>query len=359
MVTYVGRVDKPNPQNSEINLQGNPNGAPVTIEVVGDPVIEKNDSNTEFLFTGTINGVSYTNFLITSYDVEFSAALPSVAAGSNNGDLNKVPDQLEGEPILMLLFPQILNGGDPLRIMILPGVKSTDPNSSLIQNIATSAISVVSPNFNPPPTCFLAGTILQTAHGARQVETLEIGDEIMTAEGRLAKVVWVSSSLHEWSVDADGSDKPIVFRAAACDELTPSEDLIVSPQHHVLIAGPVVSKLFGADEVLAPAKGLTALPGVRVMEGKRAAEYYHVMLDHHEVIMAHGVPTESFYPGPTAIRMLTPAQRASLYAVVPALKDDPENGYGPTARKKITRREAETLVNAILADRKAKAIAAE
>ncbi len=95
------------------------------------------------------------------------------------------------------------------------------------------------------------------------------------------------------------------------------------------------------------------------MEGKRAVDYVHIMLESHEIIMAHGVATESFYPGPNAVRMLTPAQRASLYGVVPALKTDPENGYGPTARKKITRREAEKLVAAILADRKAKAIAAE
>ena len=95
------------------------------------------------------------------------------------------------------------------------------------------------------------------------------------------------------------------------------------------------------------------------MQGKKSVEYYHIMFAQHEIINAHGVQTESFYPGQTAVSMLSAAQRASLFAVVPALKTDPENGYGPTARKKITRRQAEELVQAMLAARKSKAIAAE
>ena len=110
--------------------------------------------------------------------------------------------------------------------------------------------------------------------------------------------------------------------------------------------------MFGTDEVLAPAKGLTGLAGIRVMSGKKSAEYFHLMTAQHQILSAHGVESESFYPGPTAVKMLNTGQRASLFAVVPALRDDPENGYGPTARKRITRKQAEQLVDAMKAETK-------
>ena len=229
-----------------------------------------------------------------------------------------------------------------------------------MDSIGNGSIPIVGTNFNPEPPsiCFVKGTLLETPTGPRAVEDLAPGDLLMTNDGVAQPIVWIGKTELSWP-GAPDTNKPIHFAAGAFGESCPNVDLSVSPQHHVVLSGPQCESLFGCDEVLAPAKGLTGLPGVRVMQGKRDVEYYHVMLAQHEIISAHGLVTESFYPGPTAVRMLTPVQRTSLFAVVPALKDDPEDGYGPTVRKKITRREAEKLVEAILADRKAKAIAAE
>ncbi len=170
---------------------------------------------------------------------------------------------------------------------------------------------------------------------------------VATADGDAQPITWVASTLHDWG-DSEAQNKPILIRCDALGKGSPSQDLIVSPQHHILFKSRLCIELFGTEEVLAPAKGLTGLPGVRVMAGKKSAEYYHVMTPKHEILIAHNVETESFYPGATAVSMLDVGQRASLFSVVPALRDDPENGYGPTARKRISRRQAEQLVDAIL-----------
>ncbi|HYZ34165.1 MAG TPA: Hint domain-containing protein, partial [Crenalkalicoccus sp.] len=39
--------------------------------------------------------------------------------------------------------------------------------------------------------CFLAGTAIATPEGERAIETLAIGDLVLTAEGRAAPVRWV------------------------------------------------------------------------------------------------------------------------------------------------------------------------
>jgi len=108
-----------------------------------------------------------------------------------------------------------------------------------------------------------------------------------------------------------------------------------------------VRDLFGVGEVLALAKGLTALDGVRVMRGKRRVTYITLLLDRHQVMRAEGAWTESFFPGPTALRMLERAQRAEIEALFPGLADDPATGYGVPARRVLTRHETEALVTAL------------
>jgi hypothetical protein len=54
--------------------------------------------------------------------------------------------------------------------------------------------------------------------------------------------------------------------------------------------------------------------------------------------------TESFYPGPMALRMMSFPQKLAILSLFPALRSDPEGGYGPHCRKVLTRRETEELV---------------
>ena len=49
-------------------------------------------------------------------------------------------------------------------------------------------------------------------------------------------------------------------------------------------------------------------------------EYFHIMFDHHEIIYAEGIPSESFYAwGSEAQKALPSAQLAELQAIFPEL----------------------------------------
>ena len=102
-----------------------------------------------------------------------------------------------------------------------------------------------------------------------------------------------------------------------------ARDLVVTRQHCLL----------AADGVFLRAKDLPDRPGfaARIANGLRAVTYHHLLFERHEVIFSNGVPSESFYPGPQAVRSLTRSDRASLLRLMPALALGPE-AYGPRAR---------------------------
>ena len=63
------------------------------------------------------------------------------------------------------------------------------------------------------------------------------------------------------------------------------------------------------------------------------------------MLCAEGMLTESFNPGPNALKMIRPALADEVIGIVAELAGDPGSGYGPLARAALTRREAEELVS--------------
>ena len=137
--------------------------------------------------------------------------------------------------------------------------------------------------------CFTPGTLIDTKWGARAVETLRVGDLIHTADNGLQTLRWIGRR----TVSAQGSLAPIRILTGA---LGNDRDLLVSPQHRMLLSGWQAQLNFGEDEVLVAAKhlvnGATIFPAQR-----RSVDYIHLLFDRHEIIFAEGIPTESFHPG--------------------------------------------------------------
>ncbi|MEM0990013.1 MAG: Hint domain-containing protein [Pseudomonadota bacterium] len=198
------------------------------------------------------------------------------------------------------------------------------------------------------PACFAPGTSILTDQGDRPVETLWPGDRIVTADRGLQTLRWIGR--REVIVDAANErgdkDKPIEIKVGALGNGLPRRTLIVSPQHRLVLCGPVVCAMVGHAEVLAPAKGLTGHERIRVMKGKRRIVYLSLLFDQHEVIFAEGAPTESFRPGPVALSEFAAEHREQVYAIYPQLRDDPQD-LGPPARPIITRAQASELVQRI------------
>jgi hypothetical protein len=132
--------------------------------------------------------------------------------------------------------------------------------------------------------CFMAGTMIRTPDGEVAVETLKPGDLVLTTTGEAKPVNWVGRQTVSKRFADPLRSYPIRVRAGALDDNTPVRDLLISPDHALLVGGVMVQA--GA---LVNGTSITrekAIPDTFV--------YYHVELDDHSLILAEGAPAETF-----------------------------------------------------------------
>jgi len=192
------------------------------------------------------------------------------------------------------------------------------------------------------PVCFTEGTFILTPKGEVVVDDLVVGDHIVTAQGAALPIRWIGTREMAFT-PTQAKHRPIQIKAGALGNGVPSRDLAVSPQHCLLLQGAELERHFGQPYVFARAEKLIAFPGVRVMKGKKRTRYFALLLDQHQIIRANGAWTESFYPGPMSLQMLSMSQRAEFEAIFPALRKDPDGGYGPRAARVLKRGETDLL----------------
>jgi hypothetical protein len=100
----------------------------------------------------------------------------------------------------------------------------------------------------------------------------------------------------------------------------PMSDMIVSPNHRILLNGPRLTVNFGEDEVLVAAKHLVGMAGVEKV-APRNVSYLHLLCARHEVLMVDAIWTESFQPGAYTMTGLASDQVDEVYSLFPELKD--------------------------------------
>ncbi|WCR09421.1 Hint domain-containing protein [Paracoccus stylophorae] len=166
-------------------------------------------------------------------------------------------------------------------------------------------------------TCFVAGTMIATPDGPRAVEDLRAGDLVLTVDEGAQPLRWVGAR----SLDVGMSDnlKPVRIREGALGQGLPEADLMVSPQHRVLVRSAIAQRMFGTDEVLVAAKQLVALPGIEIAQDATEVVYVHLLFDRHQLVTSNGVMSESLFTGPQALKGVSEAARAEIVALFPAL----------------------------------------
>ncbi|MGX0877557.1 hypothetical protein ACSSV4_002247 [Roseovarius sp. MBR-154] len=182
--------------------------------------------------------------------------------------------------------------------------------------------------------CFTAGARILTQWGERPVETLRLGEMIITRDHGLQPIRWIGKR----TLSGRGDCAPV---AIASETMGGSEALILSPRHRVLFTGYRAELLFGASEVLVAAEHLVNGRDVTV-KPRDEVTYIHIMLDRHEIIYAGGIATESFYAGDTALSAVEPAAREELFAIFPELRSAPGR-HRNTARPCLRQHEAALL----------------
>lgn len=183
--------------------------------------------------------------------------------------------------------------------------------------------------------CFVAGTQIATPDGLRAVETLRPGDLVLTQDAGPQPLRWVGQR----SVEAQGSFAPVRIAAGAYGA---ERDLLLSPQHRVLVRDPVAELLFGDAEVLVAAKDLVDDRRVTIVEGGHV-DYVHILFDCHHIVFSEGLASESFLPGPQVLGSMEAAVQAEICALFPEIDPETGEGYAPAARRMLRSFEARVL----------------
>lgn len=136
----------------------------------------------------------------------------------------------------------------------------------------------------PAVICFMPGTMVATPTGEVAIETLAAGDLVLTADGGEAPVKWMFRQTVSTIFADPLRVAPVRIAKGALGESLPQRDLLVSPDHALLLDGVLV-------QAGALVNGSTV---IRERELPEAFVYYHVELADHALILAEGVPAETF-----------------------------------------------------------------
>ena len=173
---------------------------------------------------------------------------------------------------------------------------------------------------NPPPliVCFAAGTLIETETGPAPVETLAAGDLVTTRDHDGRPVRWIGRKQFD-SLDLMRHPrlKPVRFAAGSLGSGLPYADLVVSPQHRMLVEGWQAELHFGVPEILVPALGFVNGQTVTIDSEAPQVIYYHLLFNQHEIITANGVATESLHCGDMALMAVGDEAQAELNLIFP------------------------------------------
>ena len=192
--------------------------------------------------------------------------------------------------------------------------------------------------------CFTPGTLIATPRGEVAVEDLRVGDRVITRDNGMQEVRWLGRRDLSWNDLASAPHlKPILVRQGSLGEGLPERDMLVSPNHRLLVTNDRTALYFDEHEVLVAAKHLTAGNGIHSVDAA-GASYIHFMCDRHEVVLSNGAWSESFQPGDMTLKGMGNSQRSEIFDLFPELKTDAGLVNYQAARKTLKRHEAALLV---------------
>ena len=228
-------------------------------------------------------------------------------------------------------------------LMFVNEMPPTDTNLWIVHhNIRSQEVALGSDN-SGGVICFTPGTWIDTPLGPRKVEDLREGEFVMTRDNGAQEVLWIGSRRMTGArLFVMPHLRPIRISPGALGIERPEKELLVSPEHRLLVRGRAAQALFNTPEVLVSARDLINDTNVRVDLNVREVTYVHLMVNRHQVLWANGVETESFHPANTALSTLSDEDRGRLVAMRPELEHDP-HAYGNYARRNLSSSEAAIL----------------
>lgn len=188
--------------------------------------------------------------------------------------------------------------------------------------------------------CFTPGTLIATPKGEVPVESLREGDKVVTRDNGIQEIRWTGHRDMGWQdFAAHPHLRPVLIRQGSLGNGLPERDMMVSPNHRMLVANDRTALYFDEHEVLVSAKHLVGGKGIQTVDAV-STTYIHFLFDRHEVVLSNGAWAESFQPGDYSLKGLGNSQRNEIYDLFPELKTEVGiEGYA-AARKVLKKHEA-------------------
>ncbi|WP_298213611.1 Hint domain-containing protein [Acidocella sp.] len=241
-------------------------------------------------FIGLINGLNINSFDAAVDKIQYqnlSSACTSYNITNNKNIFGKIISQTitlygsTGKAIATSTV-NLATGATPL-----PAGTYTQGHSGPLTVVESGSGSHFTVTIDPSPgivPCFYAGTLIATPEGEIAVEDIRASTVLRLADGREAAVRWVGHSAVSTRFADPLRVLPIRIKAGALGENLPARDLLLSPDHAVFMDGILVNA--GA-----------LVNGTSIIRDESVPEmftYYHVELAGHELLLAEGVPSETF-----------------------------------------------------------------
>ncbi len=224
---------------------------------------------------------------------------------------------------------QVTIAGPVGRVDVIYYNGSTGPQGLIISDLTFDAIPI-------PVPCFTAGTMVLTENGEMPVESLSEGDLIITADHGPMPIRWIGKR----TVKAEGRMAPICISKGT---LGNQRDLLVSPEHRMVVSGTHVEALFADGKFLAPANALVDGDRIYRKTGGNVT-YFHILFDQHQVVFAEGAASESLYLDQDIFQSLPEGAKSELTDLFPEL-NSMLVGKTDTALPELTAAEIRLLMN--------------
>lgn len=184
--------------------------------------------------------------------------------------------------------------------------RAPDPDFNTDNTGAFTQTAGFSNNSLGTAVCFGAGTLIVTPQGTVAVETLAIGDMVVTQDGRSVPVKWIGrQTIGKLAFGL--SAQTVRILAGALGGGLPHSDLTVTGDHGMILDGFVINA-----SALVNGHSITWVP---LVELPARFTVYHVETEAHDVILANGAPAETFVDIPGRMAFDNYAEYLDLYGI--------------------------------------------
>lgn len=177
----------------------------------------------------------------------------------------------------------------PLPVEDAKAIIEHSENCHIDQRVVGLSIANSIEPVGPSPS-IAAGTMVETAHGPRPIDRLQLGDSVLTANNGLQPIRWILRQ----DLPTVGAYRPIKLSAPYFGLQT---NITVSRSQRIMVSGPEAEYHFGEDAVLIEAQELLGHPSASTKAAGFATAYYQLLLDVHDCIQLNGTWSESLFVG--------------------------------------------------------------